>query len=163
MLFGEDCEPPCKIQLCEVRIENNVFCDHYFCIPVSNKLPSYVEGAIGSMACSFIIYIFWRIYLKIKLRIRRRRDADQEPLLDDSNVTGRENEGDAISRPIIKKPMPGGPSKQKDDDIIRLKRESLDDDSLRRGIIDDDISRRQEDDEVSSNSTLQDDNEREEI
>ena len=58
VLFGEDCEPPCKIQLCEVRIENNVFCDHYFCIPISNKLPSYVEGAIGSIASSFIIYIF---------------------------------------------------------------------------------------------------------
>lgn len=100
ILMGPECFPPCEIKQCSIRVENDVMCDHYLCTPkpANKSVLNFFLGAFGSMTTSVLCIIIWRIYRKWNQRgflILENQD-------DESNITGRENEGDANTRPIIR-------------------------------------------------------------
>ena len=98
ILTGKDCHPPCDIENCEIYVENNVDCEHYLCAPPppSVATKTFFIGFGGSVTSTILLFLGFKGAKKIMAR-RRRRNAPQN---EEANITGRENEGNAATRPI---------------------------------------------------------------
>ena len=104
ILTGLECHPPCDIKNCHIVVENNVDCEHYNCMPAPPSpnifgVKSFFIGFCGSLLSSLVALRLWR-FVK-KRRANRVFRLDDENLIgNEEEINGRENEGNAETRPI---------------------------------------------------------------
>jgi len=104
--IGSQCFPPCELEKCAIKVENNVLCDRYDCTspvpkPSSTFWKDSILGAFGSFCTSCIFYLLWKCCKNIcKRTVAPNENDDERGLIDGQFIN--EDEGNAETRPIIR-------------------------------------------------------------